>query len=82
MWFTELAEEFFSEYAQINVGSLDLCANHNILQIVDVCEEYEKDNKLVRLVEEIMGEKENKTLIFTETKRRADELTRKMRRDG
>ncbi|XP_065175751.1 uncharacterized protein LOC135805613 [Sycon ciliatum] len=78
----QLAEEFFSEYAQINVGSLDLCANHNILQIVDVCEEYEKDNKLVRLVEEIMGEKENKTLIFTETKRRADELTRKMRRDG
>ena len=29
-----------------------------------------------------MGESENKSLIFTETKRRADELTRRMRRDG
>ena len=29
-----------------------------------------------------MGEKENKTIIFTETKRRADELTRGMRRAG
>lgn len=29
-----------------------------------------------------MGEAENKSLIFTETKRRADELTRRMRRDG
>ena len=29
-----------------------------------------------------MGEKENKTLIFTETKKKADELTRRMRRDG
>ena len=38
--------------------------------------------RLTRLLEEIMGEKENKTLIFTETKRRADELTRMMRRDS
>jgi len=29
-----------------------------------------------------MQEKENKTLVFTETKRRADELARKMRREG
>ena len=29
-----------------------------------------------------MGEKENKTLIFTETKRRADELARRMKRNG
>ena len=30
---------------------------------------------------EIMGEKECKTIIFTETKRRADELTFAMKRD-
>lgn len=29
-----------------------------------------------------MSEEENKTIIFTETKRRCDELTRTMRRDG
>ena len=38
--------------------------------------------RLIKLLEEIMGEAENKSLIFTETKRRADELTRRMRRDG
>ncbi|CAD7678058.1 unnamed protein product [Nyctereutes procyonoides] len=34
------------------------------------------------LMEEIMSEKENKTIVFVETKRRCDEPTRKMRRDG
>lgn len=29
-----------------------------------------------------MNERENKTLIFVETKRKADELTRKMKRVG
>lgn len=37
---------------------------------------------MIRLLEEIMSEKENKTIIFVETKRRCDELTRRMRRDG
>ncbi|XP_041959012.1 probable ATP-dependent RNA helicase DDX17 isoform X2 [Alosa sapidissima] len=78
----QLAEDFLKEYVQINVGALELSANHNILQIVDVCMETEKDNKLMQLMEEIMAEKENKTIIFVETKKRCDELTRRMRRDG
>eukprot|EP00731_Ephydatia_muelleri_P029374 Em0020g1018a len=69
-----LAEDFLSDYIQVNIGSLELCANHNILQIVDVCEEYEKDGKLAKL-ESIMGRKITKTIIFVETKRRVDELT-------
>lgn len=40
-----LAEEFLKDYLQINIGSLQLSANHNILQIVDVCQETEKDLK-------------------------------------
>uniref|UniRef100_A0A8C7GS51 RNA helicase n=1 Tax=Oncorhynchus kisutch TaxID=8019 RepID=A0A8C7GS51_ONCKI len=78
----QLAEDFLRDYVQINVGALELSANHNILQIVDVCMENEKDNKLLQLMEEIMAEKENKTIIFVETKKRCDELTRRMRRDG
>jgi len=77
-----LAEEFLKDYIQINVGSLQLSANHNILQIVDVCYEGEKDMKLAKLLQEMMVEKDNKTIIFVETKRRVDDLTRKMRRDG
>lgn len=78
----KLAEDFLVDYVQINIGTQDIHANHNILQIVDVCQEYEKDRKLVTLLEEIMGEKENKTIIFCETKRKTDEITRKLRRDG
>lgn len=77
-----LAADFLRDCVNITVGSVGLTANHKILQIVDVCDETEKDYKLIKLLEEIMGESENKSLIFTETKRRADELTRRMRRDG
>ena len=38
--------------------------------------------RLNRLLTEIMAEAENKTLIFVETKKRADELTMRMRREG
>ena len=77
-----LAEDFLTDYTHINIGSQDLHANHNILQIVDVCEEYQKEQKLARLLEEIGCEPQNKILIFVETKRKADDLTRLMRRDG
>lgn len=38
--------------------------------------------RLFQLMEEIMAEKENKTIIFVETKKRCDDLTKRMRRDG
>lgn len=41
----QLAEDFLKEYVQINIGALQLSANHNILQIVDVCNDGEKENK-------------------------------------
>jgi superfamily II DNA/RNA helicase len=40
-----LAKDFLTDYIQVNIGSLQLHANHNILQIVDVCQEYEKAAK-------------------------------------
>lgn len=43
----QLAEDFLKEYVQINIGALQLSANHNILQIVDVCNDGEKENKCV-----------------------------------
>lgn len=76
----KLAEDFLQEYVHINIGSMGLSANHNIMQIVDVCEEHQKESKLARLLEEIGSQ--DKMLIFVETKRKADELTRLMRRDG
>ncbi|RXG72390.1 putative ATP-dependent RNA helicase DDX17, partial [Armadillidium vulgare] len=77
----KLAEDFLKDYIQLNVGSLQLSANHNILQIVDVCQENEKDAKLLQLLGEIMAERESKIIVFVETKRKVDDLTRRMRRD-
>lgn len=41
----KLAEDFLVDYIQVNIGALQLSANHNIMQIVDVVEETEKDDK-------------------------------------
>ena len=43
----QLAEDFLKDYVQINIGALQLSANHNILQIVDVCNDMEKEDKSV-----------------------------------
>ncbi|CAN8002826.1 unnamed protein product, partial [Ixodes hexagonus] len=77
-----LAEDFLKDYIQVNIGALQLCANHRIVQIVDVCQESDKENKLMELHKEIINEQDNKTLIFAETKKKVDELTRRMRRNG
>lgn len=69
-----LAEEFLKDYVQINIGSMNLSANQNILQIVDVCEEHEKDEKLVKLLNEIQTDRESKTIIFGETKKKVDDI--------
>jgi len=80
-----LAEEYLVDYTQLNVGSLQLAANNNILQIVDVCMEHEKENKLGTLLQEIGNADEgagSKTIIFVETKKKVDIVTRAVRRNG
>merc|ERR1719219_2840894 len=79
----QLANDFLHHsYIHINIGASELSANHNILQIVDICEDWQKEQKLARLLEEIGCENGAKILVFTETKRKCDELTRLMRKDG
>eukprot|EP00794_Sanderia_malayensis_P009315 gene9315-10298_t len=78
-----LANDFLNDNVQVNIGRLELHANHKILQIVDVCDEHEKERKLEKLLEEIMSDSNtNKILIFAETKKKTDEITRRLRRDG
>nr|QOS47386.1 DEAD-box DDX5D [Locusta migratoria] len=77
-----LAEDFLTDYIQINIGSLTLAANHNIMQIIDVCQEHEKETKLSQLMREICSEKGNKTIIFVETKKKVDDITKSIRREG
>lgn len=77
-----LAKDFLDDFIQVNIGSMDLSANHRITQIVEVVNESEKREKMIRHLEKIMDDKENKILIFTGTKRVADDITRFLRQDG
>lgn len=72
------------DYIQINIGALQLHANHNITQIVDVCDESEKPQKIFTLLSKIQreGSRGSKTIIFARTKRRVDHLARAMRSNG
>lgn len=37
-----LAREFLDDFIQVNIGSVDLAANHDIEQIVEVCSPQDK----------------------------------------
>jgi ATP-dependent RNA helicase DDX5/DBP2 len=69
------------EPVHINIGSTELAASHNIKQTVEVLKEYEKPDRLNKLLEKIMDGR-SKILIFTATKRGCDDLTRQLRMDG
>ncbi|XP_055531559.1 uncharacterized protein LOC129722263 [Wyeomyia smithii] len=78
----KLAEEFLRDYIQINVGSLNLAANENILQIIDCCQEYEKENRLFKLLNQLSQQGQLKSIIFVETKRKVDQIVGVIKRHG
>ncbi|XP_031834066.1 uncharacterized protein LOC116427636 isoform X1 [Nomia melanderi] len=77
-----LAEDFLTDYIQINIGSLTLAANHNIRQIVEICQEHEKEMKLSCLLREIGKDRRSKMIIFVETKKKVDDITKAIKREG
>jgi ATP-dependent RNA helicase DDX5/DBP2 len=66
---------------KVQVGSLELSANHKIKQVVHVVDKYDKQRYLMEALRQYT-QRDEKVLIFTATKRMADELTRNLRRDG
>ncbi|KAI9896534.1 hypothetical protein N3K66_008706 [Trichothecium roseum] len=77
-----LASDFLNDFIQVNIGSMELAANHRITQIVEVVTDMEKRDRMIKHLEKVMDNKENKILIFVGTKRIADEITRFLRQDG
>ncbi|EDQ88311.1 p68DDX5 RNA helicase [Monosiga brevicollis MX1] len=79
----QLAYEFLGQdVIRVQIGAIGLSANHRIKQHVMIMQDYDKQRELFRLLDEIMRQKENKTIIFAETKRNVDDLTRNLRREG
>ncbi|KAL7066920.1 DEAD/DEAH box helicase family protein [Cryptosporidium serpentis] len=71
------------EPVHINVGSIDaLKASHNIKQYIDVVDEYQKKGRLRMFLNQVMNSPTSKVLIFCETKKGADILTRELRLEG
>jgi ATP-dependent RNA helicase DDX5/DBP2 len=77
----KLANDFLRDMIQVNIGSMELTANHNIQQIVEVCSDFEKRNKLIKHLDQISAENA-KVLIFVATKRVADDITKYLRQEG
>lgn len=78
----QLATDFQKDAVFLNVGSLELSANANIKQHVEILNDTDKMSRLNSLMQEIQKEKDHKTLIFVQTKRAADMLTNNMRRNN
>lgn len=68
------------EPVHINIGSLDLKTCHNVSQEVFVIEESEKRTQLKKILAKI--DDGTKVLIFADTKKTADSLTKDLRLDG
>ena len=76
-----LAEDYLRDYYQVTVGSLDLTGNKDVKQVIDVCTDSEKYNKLLECLRENLTD-EDRVLVFVETKKGCDMLTRSLRMDS
>ncbi|CAO2826408.1 unnamed protein product [Amaranthus hypochondriacus] len=75
-----LARQFLRNAYKVVIGSADLKANHSICQVIEVMTDVEKYNRLVKLLKDKMDG--SKILIFVETKKGCDQVTRQLRMDG
>jgi ATP-dependent RNA helicase DDX5/DBP2 len=65
----------------VTVGSQELTGNKNINQMIQVCSDQDKYRNLQRILRENLTDKD-RVLVFVETKKGCDMLTRSLRADG
>jgi ATP-dependent RNA helicase DDX5/DBP2 len=75
-----LARQFLQNPYKVIIGSPDLKANHSIQQIIEVISEHEKYPRLSKLLSDLMDG--SRILIFFQTKKDCDKVTRQLRMDG
>lgn len=75
-----LARQFLCNPYKVIIGSPELKANQSIQQVVEIVTDVEKYNRLIRLLKEVMDG--SRILIFVETKKGCDRVTRQLRMDG
>ena len=75
-----LASEFLKDFITLRIGGEGLRACPNVKQMIDCCQSSERMDHLLKIVEGVALD--NKMLIFVETKRGCDDLTRDLRARG
>ncbi|XP_037528312.1 probable ATP-dependent RNA helicase DDX5 [Rhipicephalus sanguineus] len=75
-----LADEFMEDYVTVTVGETSQQSqNRRAEHIVYVCDEKDKDDRLVTLFEDILDDKRDKAVVFVETKWKVDDLVTSLR---
>lgn len=85
-WPTEvhqLAQEFMDPNpVKVVVGSEDLAANHDVMQIVEVLDDRARDNRLVSLLEKYHESQRNRVIVFVLYQKEADRVERMLQGRG
>ncbi|XP_004512453.1 DEAD-box ATP-dependent RNA helicase 5 [Cicer arietinum] len=78
-----LAQEFMDPNPiKVVVGSEDLAANHDVMQIVEVLDERARDKRLVALLEKYHKSKKNRVLVFVLYKFETTRVERMLQQGG
>lgn len=75
-----LAADFLTNPIKTFVGSTELKASEHVTQEVLICEDFDKQRLLFQVLQSI--KEGDRTLVFSETKRGCDNITRTLRANG
>lgn len=75
-----MAADFLRDAYEVHVGSMELRANEMITQVVEMVTDYEKYPRLQHHLRSIP--RDEKVIVFVETKKGCDQLTRSLRGEG
>ncbi|XP_073133221.1 DEAD-box ATP-dependent RNA helicase 5-like isoform X1 [Henckelia pumila] len=79
----QLAQEFMDPSpVKVVVGSEDLAANHDVLQIVEVLEDRARDERLQNLLEKYHKSRSNRVLVFVLYKKEASRVENMLQKRG
>ncbi|KAF5186645.1 Dead-box atp-dependent rna helicase [Thalictrum thalictroides] len=79
----QLAQEFMDPNpVKVVVGSEDLAANHDVMQIVEVLDDRSRDARLITLLEKYHKSQKNRVLVFVLYKKEAARVENMLQRRG
>ncbi|EOA40091.1 hypothetical protein CARUB_v10008785mg [Capsella rubella] len=79
----KLAQEFMDPNpVKVVIGSVDLAANHDVMQIIEVLDEHARDQRLLALLEKYHKSQKNRVLVFALYKVEAERLERFLQQRG